>query len=280
MRDEVTTLDAGLTELFWEVVDPETRRGLEATRPPRTADLAGMGSEALYGYVAAAEGYLTAMRGLLARLPEAEALWSAPNTEPPALQARPRVLQGPLVGAEALAEEARRWGDLFRQFDPEAVWTSRSGPAGVHDGLLRYDGVKIRALWEPLDVHRNEGPDATITLGVSMPRASEPMRLRSQSWSDDLWTALRLRRDVILGDELFDGYFVVDAAPEVARAYLPAEVRAGLLRVALEDVPRVDVGPAGATIAWGYTPSATVLQAVLGCLVAWHRMPPTRRFRK
>jgi len=279
LRDAVTALDAGLTGLFWEVVHADVRRRLEATRPARSTDLAGLPEEELHAYVANAEAYLAAMQSLLAELPQAEALWSTASVEPPVLPARPRVLADPVIAVEVLAAEAAGWGALVRAVDPEAVWASRSGPAGVHDGRFRYDGVAVRALWEPGDIHRNEGPDGVLALGVSMPRASEPMRLRSQSWGDELLSALGLRRDVRLGEDLFDGYFVVDAEPEVARAYLPAEVRAGLLRVALEDVPRVDVGPEGAVVSWGFAPSGTVLQAALGCLVAWHRMPPTRRFR-
>lgn len=276
LRDAAVGLEQGLGALFWEALSPEVGRALREARGAMVGDPATLEGDALYAFVDGAERYLGTLQPLLARLPEAEARWSVSLPEPPPLVPEPPPLLTPLLVSEAQRRDAALWKEIVCAVDPSAGWVSDVRARGVCEGRVCFDGVVVRVLWQAAP---NSNLPDRLTLGVSMPLASAPMRLCPQGWSDEVLAALRLRRDVKLGESLFDGYFVVDAEPEVARVYLPNAARAGLLRVALEDVPQGDVGPGMATLSWRYGPSEPALRAALGVLALWHRLPPTRSFR-
>jgi hypothetical protein len=87
-------------------------------------------------------------------------------------------------------------------------------------------------------------------------RQSTPkLRLSPEGWTGALWAALRLSRDVQVGQEVFDKTFLVDAGEQdAARAFTP-ELCDALVRVAEIDVPSLVVQSGQAIVRLAASPS-------------------------
>ncbi|MBW2527640.1 MAG: hypothetical protein JRI23_25890 [Deltaproteobacteria bacterium] len=111
---------------------------------------------------------------------------------------------------------------------------------------------------------------------VTRVRLSAPsMRLCPEGWTGGLLAALRLRRDVQVGQEAFDDAFLVDVAPVDAERVFSSALCDALLRVAEIDVPSLDVRSGVAVLEWREkNEPARGLAAALEALVALRTLEP------
>ncbi len=278
--DALTVTEETLCPLFWETLDPAEISALPALRKGVERSPDGLDREGIDRLFASLDGIERIVYGALDRLPSVESLWNAPAAMPDALPTHAERLW-PIIGfAESHYESlAAEWRALLRTRDREAT-LEREDDEYTWRGVLRVEGVGVRALWEPMARNANNNAEDWITLGVSMPRATARLRLRPRGWSDDLLGVIGVRGGEKIHDEQFDGYFVVEATPEASGGLLPAEVKKGLLEISQEDVPLVEVNAGYALVRWTFAPSARSVGGALRALLAWHRAGPTRRFRR
>jgi len=112
-------------------------------------------------------------------------------------------------------------------------------------------------------------------LVTSVRQSTPKLRLSPEGWSGALWAALRLTRDVQIGQEVFDKTFLVDAGEQdAARAFTPQLCEA-LLRVAEVDVPSLVVHSGQALLEWQEpNEPARALPAALEALRALRELDP------
>lgn len=277
--DTLTRTEETLDALFWETLSPADTASLASLRKTLKRPPDGMDREGLVALLAAIDGAERIVYGALERLPAVELEWSTPRSLPSGL---PSYADRPWAGGMYISAHyetlAAEWGALLRAFDRGASW-ERADDGLSWRGVLRSEGVGLCVLWEPFARNAHNNAEDYVTVGASMPRATAKLRVRPRGWSDDLLGVVGIGGRKI-HDDRFDGYFVVEATPEASAALLPDEVKRGLLEVAQEDVPQAEVGQSLALVRWTYAPSHRSFAGAVHALVAWHRVGPTRRFRK
>jgi hypothetical protein len=118
-----------------------------------------------------------------------------------------------------------------------------------------------------------------VQVATTVARATPHVALTPETWGHTLAKAVGMRRDVALGDESFDGRFLVDADPGAARRILRPELRAALLAIARDDVPALRIREGEAVLSWSFEPSDRALDAaffILGRLRAMRVEPGLR----
>jgi hypothetical protein len=122
--------------------------------------------------------------------------------------------------------------------------------------------------------------EVRLALATGVSAALGTLRLDPEGMGDAILKTVGLRREVALGDPAFDHCFLVRSSDEVARALLPPPVRAALLVMAREDVPRLEVGHGMAVLRWCYEPTATALEAAVQVLAFLRAAPPVIHLRR
>jgi hypothetical protein len=123
--------------------------------------------------------------------------------------------------------------------------------------------------------------EVEMFLVTSIPRALPPLTVRHESLVLSVGLALGLKREIEVGDESFDGLFIIEGTKEAAALYLVPAVRAQLLALAHFDVPTLHVDPENrvASLRWRFEPAPKALDAATRVLRAVRESEPRVQFR-
>ena len=117
----------------------------------------------------------------------------------------------------------------------------------------------------PADVH--------VFVTTSVAAGTPPLRIRPQTFLHGIGKAIGLVRDVEVGDERFDDFFLIDAEPDVAKRLLVPSVRKALLAVATFDIPDVVVRDGRADLHFRFEPSERAIRNATLALAAIRSSP-------
>lgn len=285
--EEIEALDARIDPTFWDAAPPAVVADVDALRSEIEA--ASAGDTDLTRAEAAAARLLARLKQLIDELPEYEATASQlPDNfvdlplDPSALS-RNRVFRTsgfpagvlPSLRYMAVGEPWRpEFGvhEVVRPYIDEITSLARGLDPAAYVVDVHYWGRRLE-----LTVNRTPialllealpGVDATAylgevrhTLGTSLPLATPKVVVEPQETRHDLLKLLpfNLVEDVELGDDLFDGMFLVRGAAISARRVLTRPVRRALVALAHFDVPRLHTAPGHAVVAFGCGPERHAL---------------------
>jgi hypothetical protein len=272
LEQEIAAREARATPLFWQSLPGEMTHTLSATRPDALAPDAALPS--LLSALDVRERHLVALDQALALLPAMEAAWQALPVDPPRLSAPSGInFSGLGFNLRENAQELKRsLEQLLPTFDAQArIW--EEGAMHIRAELRVHDTPFA------LVASVNDKGMVLLLLGTSVCTASGSLRLDPEGIGDAVLKAVGLRREASVGDPEFDACFLIRSSTEVAHALLTEPVRAALLRMAREDVPRLEVGDGRAVLRWIYEPTASSLDAALRALALLRRAPPSLKLR-
>jgi hypothetical protein len=241
----------------------ELRAACEALAPVELADLAR--AEDLLA------AYCAALRDTIAKEPDVDAAYRAmPETVPdPPPRAFAKV--GLWWSAQDDAELSLVVDELaayLARLDPDAR-VAKTRPARL-SRLARF-----RSRDAPFSLRVELADESrpfcfVLTLATSVPRAMPRLALRPESFAEAFVRSFGARRTEI-GDETFDGLFVIDGS-HGARLLTPA-VRASLLELAYFDIPRLVVDQGVATLGWSFDPVPGCVGAAVRALSRIRGLP-------
>jgi hypothetical protein len=130
-------------------------------------------------------------------------------------------------------------------FDPEV----RAAHDDRASALLRsrsFDPIGARATrtWS------GDVPAVRCEVVTSVARALPPLELAPEPPFAGLRRLFRGRRDIVVGDDAFDGLFEIEGTEEAARLLLPPIVRLELVRLSRSAVPTVSVSKGVVSVVW------------------------------
>lgn len=269
--------EARYTALFWKEVAPTL--GLAPPRPEEAVPAAAK-VEALAAAVEEREARLEALNRTDRDFPAILAAWSRPAAEVP--PCRPSAVLG-LGGAMARPFVEDR---CLPAFESAVGALGTDGPAAIEQRgasaratSFSLGGVPFQARCETYMTQRSGDWVADVTVQTTVPALFGEVELRPQGFGAELAIALHLAQDIKVGDADFDGTFVVRGHEATAKAILSKEVRARLLAIAKQDIPRLVVSRGLATLLWHFEPSAESLRAAVEALATIRRAPACRSLR-
>ncbi len=162
------------------------------------------------------------------------------------------VLQEELTSLErAFASSVRAVGEApsiqqLNEFD----WSARFHAFGAPFSVLAQFG---------LEDSRGK-PEIRMTVATTVAPGTPRLKLRPETLVHAVAKPLGIVREVEVGDEHFDGMFLIETDPDAARRMLTPLVRRALLDVAHYDVPTVLVSEGIAELHFRFEPSARSLK--------------------
>ena len=203
--------------------------------------------------------------------------------------------------AEELVEVARRIASiesvLSRWTGIERIWThpAPSAPIGPGSHHATVDDETLEtaiareqlARWleaievpMPLDVRvRPRGAGVTWALATSAPRGAGRVTIEPERLLDDLRKMAGVLTDIEVGDDRFDGVFLVQGHEPTARALLDGETRRRLLGIGARCARlRIELGEGTAVVQLHAAPDRRLLDDAIEVLTRLRRAP-VRRLR-
>lgn len=121
----------------------------------------------------------------------------------------------------------------------------------------------------------NDTPaDTHVFLSTSVAAGTPPLRIRPQTFLHGIGKAIGLVREVEVGDERFDDFFLIEAEDaDVAKRLLVPSVRKALLAVATFDIPDLVVRDGRADLHFRFEPSERLIRNATLALAAIRSSP-------
>ncbi len=134
----------------------------------------------------------------------------------------------------------------------------------------------------PIADARGNLREVAMQLVTSVPRGAPRLFVRHESLFAAVSKAMGFKHEVEVGDESFDGLFLIQASRLDARRVLVPIVRAHLMALARFDVPTLEVDPKRreASLSWFFEPAAAAIEAAVRTLLCIRDTPPIIAFRR
>ena len=134
----------------------------------------------------------------------------------------------------------------------------------------------------PIADARGQLREVEMQLVTSVPRGAPRLSVRHESLFAAVSKAMGFKHEVEVGDESFDGLFLVQGNRLDARRVLVPIVRAHLLALARFDVPTLEVDPnlREASLSWCFEPAVAAIEAAIRALLCIRDTPPVIAFRR
>ncbi len=276
LDEQIAELERSWTPVFWEEVAPRYSLAppSELVSPPGGAD-----AEALMRAAAEREERLLALGRVTSAYREIEAWWLIPSPEPPPLRLLTETL-------------SVRWNRPFKSSGSglkaftDTVQTleldleiRKLKPNGL-GAVVEVDGVPYGVTYQGWSTSNSADQEPLNMVTVRVPPGAAPLQLKPQNIGDEIMTMLRLRQDIVLNHQHFDGYFLVQGDTAAAKAMLTPAVCDRLLQIAHDDIPGLDVSQGLARLWWLYDLKRSSLDAAIKALRLIREAQPTRALRR
>jgi len=134
----------------------------------------------------------------------------------------------------------------------------------------------------PIADARGNLREVEMQLVTSVPRGAPRLLVKHESLFAAVSKAMGFKHEVEVGDESFDGLFLIQANRLDARRVLVPIVRAHLMALARFDVPTLEIDPKRreASLSWFFEPAAGAIEAAVRTLLFIRETPPVIAFRR
>lgn len=267
--------EAELTDEFWASLDVDQRGQLTDLR----SSLDEVGASSLEA-LAHAEGrlatYVERLERLVDHLPSREEEWrTVPDivADPPLYDGAP-----PLPRTFDAVELERSFRNVVSERTREAVFVSD----GDDSWLARFRHRDAPFVLRATAVTIGRVTDVAMQLVTSVARGAPRLLVRHESLWASVGKTFGLWRDLAVGDESFDGLFLIEGSQRAADRLLVPAIRAHLLALARFDVPTLEVDPPSrtASLTWCFEPQDSALEAALRVLSFIRDAESEVRFRR
>jgi hypothetical protein len=269
--------EAEVTDDFWESLDGHVRERLMSLR-----DALELASSRCLEDLSLAEGRLASYESeldrLIARLPAIEEEWLALPESVADPEIDPR--GGPMLAAAEGHQFVRAFEHVVRERARDAEIVSDGWWSCLARFRHRDAPFALRAT--ALANGSGQLTDVSMELVTSVPRATPRLLVRHETFFLSFWKALGVKHEIEVGDESFDGLFLIEASRQAVSQFLVPKVRALLFALARFDVPTLEIDPPSrtASMRWRFEPAPKALDAALRVLAFIREAPAEVHFRK